>query len=64
MTSHKHIREWNQHHIAALDKYGMARCSVCDSNANSEPPSPASMSFANSPRSPSGHLPEVDRYIQ
>jgi len=28
MTSQKHNREWNQHHIAALDAHGMTRCSV------------------------------------
>jgi len=28
ITLHEHIREWNQHHIAALDAHGMTRCSV------------------------------------
>jgi len=28
MTSHEHIRGWNQHHIAALDTHGMTRCSI------------------------------------
>jgi len=57
------IRERNQHHISALDAQGMTRCSVSSSGFWTCPPT-ASKVFANTPRSRSGHLPEVDRYIQ